>query len=277
MSPFGLKTQHIDLDKTHHAIGRPHDNYRDLMQKTPTIRSNVENHRRILVGVCTYNESENVHELLSRILGALPGVDILVVDDSSPDGTAAIVRQFAQFNDQPNVRCLVRDRRGLGGAIRAAMRESMDGGYEWFCNLDGDLSHDPADLPRLIDAVLEQDADVAVGSRYVTGGEIIGWPRYRRWMSRAINSITRRRLRLPIKDASGSFRCYRVDRLKRLNLDDNQSEGYSFLQQVLLDLHRDGAKVIEVPITFTERVSGSSKLNFREAVRSGWTVFTMKT
>ncbi|EMI42429.1 polyprenol monophosphomannose synthase [Rhodopirellula sp. SWK7] len=232
---------------------------------------------RILVGVCTYNEAGNVTSLLSRISDALPDADILVVDDDSPDGTAERVRQFAESRDRADsIKCLVRDQRGLGGAILAAMIAAIDGGYDLFCNLDADLSHDPADLPRLVAAVGD-GCDVAVGSRYVPDGEIVGWPLRRKWMSRWINLIARRRLGLPVNDASGSFRCYRVSKLAELDLDDQPSEGYSFLQEVLLKLHHHGATFTEVPITFTERTIGDSKLNFREAIRSGWTVLRMQS
>jgi len=232
--------------------------------------------QRILVGVCTYNEAGNIPDLLGRILSALPAADILVVDDNSPDGTADRVKEFAASNaGETKINVLVRDQRGLGGAIRTAMNEAIEGDYTFFCNLDADLSHDPADLPRLVDAV-RQGHDVAVGSRYVPGGRIVGWPLRRKWMSRWINRIARRRLNLPVNDASGSFRCYRVDKLAALNLNGETFDGYAFLQEVLLKLHRSGATLTEIPITFTERAIGESKLNFREAIRSGWTVLRMR-
>lgn len=231
---------------------------------------------RILVGVCTYNEADNVRELLRQITAALPTADVFVVDDNSPDGTAAAVREFAaEHGGSASIECRVRDQRGLGGAIRSAMTAAIEGGYDLFCNLDGDLSHLPADLPRLVQEVIA-GADVAVGSRYVAGGKIVGWPLRRKWMSHCINAITRRRLRLPVRDASGSFRCYRVSKLAELDLSDRSYEGYAFIQEVLMRLHRAGAKFTEVPITFTERVQGESKLSFGEAIRSGWTVFRMK-
>lgn len=242
-------------------------------ETTESMSSNL----RILVGICTYNEAGNIKAMLQRIGDALPTADILVVDDGSPDGTAARVATFAEANErQDSIRCIVREERGLGGAILAAMNASIEGGYDLFCNLDADLSHDPADLPRLVSAVAD-GFDVAVGSRYVPGGEIVGWPVRRKWMSRWINWITRFRLGLPVNDASGSFRCYRVAALSRLDLNDQPSEGYSFLQEVLLKLHRQGATFTEVPITFTERAVGDSKLDFREAVRSGWTVLRLRS
>ena len=230
------------------------------------------------MAICTYNEAGNIHEVLTRITNALPEADVLVVDDNSPDHTSELAEAFARSHESDqSVRCLVRRERGLGGAIRAAMKVAIDDRYDLFCNLDADLSHDPADLPRLVHLVASGDAEVAVGSRYVPGGAIIGWPIHRKWMSRTINAIARRQLGLPVNDASGSFRCYRVSRLAALDLDAESSDGYSFLQEVLLRLHLCGARMVELPITFTERVVGDSKLNLREAIRSGWTVFRLGT
>lgn len=230
------------------------------------------------MAICTYNEAGNIHEVLTRITTALPDADVLVVDDNSPDHTSELAEAYARSHEgDQSVRCLVRQERGLGGAIRAAMQIAIEDRYDLFCNLDADLSHDPADLPRLVHPVASGDAEVAVGSRYVPGGSIVGWPIHRKWMSRTINTIARRQLGLPVNDASGSFRCYRVSRLAALDLDAESSDGYSFLQEVLLRLHLSGARMVELPITFTERVAGDSKLNLREAIRSGWTVFRLGT
>ncbi|WP_286762844.1 MULTISPECIES: polyprenol monophosphomannose synthase [Rhodopirellula] len=233
--------------------------------------------QRILVGICTYNEAANVKTMLTKIREALPNAVCLVVDDDSPDGTAEIARRYAEESGaSDSVLVKVRkDERGLGGAIRAAMQTAIDGKYDLFCNMDADLSHDPADLPRLVSTCLDENADVVVGSRYIEGGAIVGWPWRRKVMSGLINGFTRKMLRLPVRDASGSYRCYRVRCLAGLDPPRNPSDGYAFIQEVLLRLHRDGAKCVEVPITFTERVHGTSKLNFREAMRSSLTVFRL--
>ena len=282
--------------------------------------SRTEHFPRVLVGVCTYNEAENVQSLLSRIVDAVPAADVLVIDDDSPDGTAELVRQFAAERaadasarpadppaadppaadtltnqqtgpqrsvDTGSVRVRVRTgQRGLGSAIRMAMQYAVEEGYDLFCNLDADLSHDPADLPRLIAEAAgrsggtEQTSssprvDVVIGSRYVRGGKIVGWPPYRRWMSGCLNRFTRRLLQLPVRDASGSFRCYQVDVLADLPPSHTSSNGYAFLQEVLMDLHRAGATCVEVPITFIDREAGQSKLGWREATRSAATVVKM--
>ncbi|MFG0260941.1 MAG: polyprenol monophosphomannose synthase [Novipirellula sp. JB048] len=223
---------------------------------------------RLLVGVCTYNEAENIAAMIERLRAVLPDADLLIVDDDSPDGTARIALALA--DQMAQVRVQVREHeRGLGSAIRYAMQQAIEHSYDYFLNLDGDLSHDPAQLPRLLDhAMADPEVDVVVGSRYVTGGEIVGWPWRRRVMSRMVNRFATLCLRLPVKDCSGSMRCYRVDALKRLNLGDWNSPGYSLLEEVLVLLKRDGAVMGEVPITFTDRQRGQSKLTLREAARS---------
>lgn len=235
--------------------------------------------QRVLVGICTFNESGNVESMLRRIHDAMPAADIVVVDDSSPDDTASIARSV---NTAGPGRIDVIERvgqRGLGGAIRVAMNHAIDNRYDLFVNLDADLSHDPADIPRLIAAMADR-FDVAVGSRYVPGGRIVGWPRHRRWMSGLLNGFTRRWLRLPVADASGSFRCYRVSTLASVFespgwVPADASDGYAFLQEVLQQLHAAGATFAEVPITFTDRIAGSSKLDTREAIRSVATILRL--
>ncbi|TWT76526.1 Undecaprenyl-phosphate mannosyltransferase [Planctomycetes bacterium CA13] len=223
---------------------------------------------RVLVGVCTYNEAANIRLLIDRISDALPEADILIVDDNSPDGTARIVNE--EYKDDTSIRVLVRENeRGLGGAIRRAIGEAIVGDYDFFINLDGDLSHDPAQLPSMLHKMIDSSAmAVVIGSRYVKGGKLVGWPWHRRVMSRVLNRFATLCLGLPVKDCSGSMRCYRVSSLKKVDLDQLQSQGYSLLEELLVQLNKQGAKMGEVPITFTDRERGKSKLTFREAIRS---------
>lgn len=222
---------------------------------------------RILVGVCTLNEADNIKLLIERMRAAIPAADILVVDDDSPDGTAKIVSTIAAAD--PKVRVIVRNQRGLGGAIREAIRVAVEGHYTFFLNLDGDLSHDPDQLPSLLDRARRMPrVDVVIGSRYVAGGSIMGWPFRRKLMSRLVNRFATTCLRLPVKDCSGSMRCYRVESLERIGTSTLQSEGYSVLEEILIQLHRRNASMAEVPITFHERQNGRSKLTAREAIRS---------
>ena len=223
---------------------------------------------RVLIGVCTYNESTNVQPMIARLREALPDADLLFVDDNSPDGTADLVCEKAETDSR--VRLIVRtDERGLGGAILRAAAESVSGDYDFFINLDGDLSHDPAQLPSLLQMALgNPDIDVVVGSRYIPGGKIVGWPLRRKVMSRIVNRFATLCLRLPVSDCSGSMRCYRVSALKQLDLDALKCRGYALLEELLVKMKQQGSKMAEVPITFSERQHGESKLTISEAIRS---------
>jgi len=222
----------------------------------------------VLVAVCTYQEAQNVQPLIEGLRQALPQATVLVIDDNSPDGTAETVRQI-QSSD-PQVQLIVRsNQRGLGSAIVLAMNHAVQSGYDFFVNLDADLSHDPAQLPSLLDVALEHEQiDVVIGSRYVTGGRIVGWPLRRRMMSKLVNRFATACLKLPVKDCSGSMRCYRVSALAAIGLDRLQCTGYAVLEEVLVRLHQHGSRMVEVPITFTEREAGQSKLTVGEAMRS---------
>ncbi|MGB1817866.1 MAG: polyprenol monophosphomannose synthase [Rubripirellula sp.] len=221
-----------------------------------------------MVAVCTYNEAENIELMVSGLRQALPHADVIVVDDNSPDGTAQLVRKMAESD--VSVQVLVRENeRGLGSAIRYAMQYSVDHGYDYFMNLDGDLSHSPDQMGLLFSKALEdRDLAVVVGSRYLSGGEIIGWPLRRKLMSRMVNGFATTCLRLPIRDCSGSMRCYQVSALASLGLGNLRVNGYAVLEEVLLRLHQRGERMAEVPITFTERERGYSKLTISEAMRS---------
>lgn len=222
---------------------------------------------KILVGVCTLNEAKNIESLIHHLRKAVPSADILIVDDQSEDGTSAIVSKLAESDTQ--IRLNVRTKRGLGGAIRHAMIAAIKGDYDLFINMDGDLSHSPSDLPAMLAAHLgRDDVDVVIGSRYVSGGSIEGWPLHRRWMSRLVNRFSTLCLGLPVNDCSGSMRCYRVSALRDASAADLKSNGYSILEEILVAMYREGATMVEVPITFTDRTHGESKLTIREAIRS---------
>lgn len=221
---------------------------------------------RILVGVCTLNEAKNIGELIRQIRIALPTADILVIDDSSSDGTADVVRSMAE--DDPSIRLKVRTRKGLGSAIRLAINASIRREYDLFINLDGDLSHSPESLPGMVEIMTREPAvDVVIGSRYVEGGKIEGWPKRRRVMSRMVNRFATTFLRLPVKDCSGSMRCYRVESM-RVIAHTLVSDGYSVLEEILVALNQMNATMREVPITFIDRTEGESKLTVGEAIRS---------
>ncbi len=223
---------------------------------------------RVLIAVCTLNEADNIVPLVTQLRQAIPSADVLVVDDHSPDGTAERVSTLAQHD--PQIRVLVRhDERGLGSAIRCAMKQSVEQDYEFFINLDADFSHDPAQVPLLLRrAVDPPNVDVVIGSRYARGGRVVGWPLHRKIMSGLVNRFATLCLRLPVKDCSGSMRCYRIAALRRIGVSNLQIDGYAVLEEILVVLRRHGSEFAEVPITFTERRQGHSKLTFKEAIRS---------
>ncbi|WP_164100963.1 polyprenol monophosphomannose synthase [Candidatus Laterigemmans baculatus] len=224
---------------------------------------------RLLVAVCTYNERSNLPDLVAAIHHSLPEADILVVDDDSPDGTGRWAAE--QSETVSYLRTIIRsDQRGLGGALREAIRDAVANRYAWLLNLDGDFSHDPADLPRLLERARDPEApvDVVVGTRYATGGRIEGWPLRRRVMSRMVNRFATGILRLPVSDCSGSLRCYRVAALERIEPETLRSNGYAIFEELLVRLARLGSPMAEVPITFHERRHGASKLSPGEALRA---------
>lgn len=216
---------------------------------------------RTLVAVATYNELENLPTLVEAIHTALPDADLLVVDDNSPDGTGDWADERAAAD--PRLSVIHREGKlGLGSATIAAMRHAIAGGYERIATLDADWSHPPEDLPKLIE--LSESADVAVGSRYVEGGRIEGWPLSRRVVSRVMNRLTRLLLRVPVADASGAFRVYRTATLEGIDLGQISSSGYAYLEEIVWRLAASGATFAEHPITFRDRVAGHSKANLSE-------------
>lgn len=217
---------------------------------------------RTLVALATYNEIENLPGLVDTILQKLPTADVLVVDDNSPDGTGHWCDERAQSDRR--LRCIHREGKlGLGSATIVALRDGISRGYEVVVTMDADWSHDPEYLPELVAAT--EHADVAIGSRYIEGAGVEGWPWHRRWMSRAINRLSRQLLRLPIRDTSGAFRAYRVGKLKQLDLNQIRAAGYAYLEEILWHFAQIDATFAEVPITFRERRAGKSKINVREA------------
>ena len=222
---------------------------------------------RTLVALATYNELDNLPGLVDEILRVLPEADVLVVDDNSPDGTGHWCDERAARESR--LHCIHRPGKlGLGTATLDAVRFALDRGYDIFITLDADWSHDPRHLPALIQAT--EHADVAVGSRYCAGGRIEGWPLHRRVLSRCINGLSRVLLRLPVRDSSGSYRAYRVAKLRELPLENIHAGGYAYLEEILWHLHRSGATFAEVPITFHQRRGGRSKVSLREIGGKIW-------
>jgi dolichol-phosphate mannosyltransferase len=221
---------------------------------------------RVLVVTATFDESGSILALVDRVLAIDPALQMLVVDDDSPDGTGGIV--LAAAASQPRLHCLVRrGRRGLGSAILEGLQLARGHGFEVAVNMDADFSHDPADIPRLLAALEPIGAppiDVALGSRRVPGGRIVGWPVARRVTSVLVNSFTRWVIGVPARDSTSGFRAVRLAILDRIG--DRLEEGYAFLEDMLWRIDRAGGRIIEVPITFTNRVEGTSKVGVRQAL-----------
>jgi dolichol-phosphate mannosyltransferase len=208
----------------------------------------------------TYEEALNIAEVLRRVRAATPDVDILVVDDNSPDGTAAVARAAAAELGG-NIEVEVRERKdGLGNAYRHGFRIGFDRGYDVLVQMDADLSHDPADLPRLL-AMLERGHDMTIGSRYVPGGAIPHWAWYRRAMSRYGNAYACAVLGMTVHDATSGYRAYRADALKAIDVFSTRAKGYGFQIETAYRVSGIQRAIDEVPIVFTDRVRGQSKMS----------------
>jgi dolichol-phosphate mannosyltransferase len=215
---------------------------------------------RTLVVTPTYQEADNIEEFLRRLRAAVPTADILVVDDDSPDGTGRIADGLAA--ELGPLEVLHRpEKRGLGEAYRAGFGLAMTRGYERIVQIDADLSHDPAVIPVLLQA-LDDGADVAIGSRYVSGGAIPHWPWFRRALSRYGNRYAGLVLGLPVRDATSGYRAYRSDLLTRIDFLHSRAKGYGFQMETAYRIWREGGRVQEVPIVFTDRVRGHSKMSW---------------
>jgi dolichol-phosphate mannosyltransferase len=221
---------------------------------------------RTLVVLPTYQEAANVAEVLRRLRAAVPHADVLVVDDSSPDGTADVAKATAHELGGIDV-CVRPGKAGLGSAYRAGFKEGQERGYEVLVEMDSDLSHDPAALPTLLRAV-DDGADLAVGSRYIPGGTIPRWTFVRRALSKWGNRYAAAALRLQVHDATSGYRAYRARALARLDLDKVRADGYGFQIEMTYLVARDGGRVVEVPIEFLDRSRGHSKMSTRIVIEA---------
>jgi glycosyltransferase involved in cell wall biosynthesis len=214
----------------------------------------------VLVILPTYDERETIGRVLERLVALPHGVDVLVVDDGSPDGTAEVVRRAA--DDEPRVRLLERPAKaGLASAYRLGFRRGLEEGHDLVVEMDSDLSHDPDELPRLLEAARRND--LVIGSRYVPGGSISNWSPPRVALSKAGNLYARIALGFGLHDATSGFRVFRRRLLEHLVAEPIRSEGYGFQIELAFRAWRDGYTVGEAPITFREREHGSSKISRR--------------
>lgn len=226
-----------------------------------------------LIVMPTYNERDNLPRMVARLLALPVKVDLLVVDDNSPDGTGKLADELAARH--PEVHVLHRaEKNGLGRAYLAGFKWALERGYEFIFEMDGDFSHNPDDVPAFLEAA--QDADLVLGSRYVNGIRIINWPLSRLMLSKGAAVYVRFITGMPITDPTGGYKCFRRRALEALNLAEVKSNGYSFQIELTHKLWRSGFRVAEVPIIFTERVQGHSKMSghiVREALLMVWRLF----
>jgi len=224
---------------------------------------------RVLVIIPTYNEADNVERIVRRVRSAVPGVDVLLADDNSPDGTGAIADALCAADSRVHV--LHRPgKQGLGPAYLAGFGWAHDRGYDAVVEMDADGSHAPEQLPKLLDALAR--ADVVLGSRWVRGGTVVNWPLHRLILSRGANLYTRMALGMPIKDATGGYRAYRMTALDKMDIATIASQGYCFQVDLAWRAYREGFRVVEVPITFAERERGASKMSSSVIGEALWRV-----
>ena len=225
---------------------------------------------RGLVILPTYNEAGTILEVINGVLASTPVVDVLVVDDASPDGTGKIADGVAA--GEQRVQVLHRPGKGgLGPAYLAGFRHGLERGYDAFIEMDSDLSHDPADVARLLTGAAE--ADLVIGSRYVPGGSTVNWSAGRRRLSRAGTLYAKLMLGLPLTDATSGFRCYRRELLETIPLGEITTEGYAFQIEMAWRAWTLGFNAREIPIVFTERREGASKMSRRIVAEALWRVF----
>ena len=216
-----------------------------------------------VVVIPTYDERDNVGPMAAAVLAAAPGAELLFVDDNSPDGTGDVVEEM--MKSEPRIHCLHRTKKeGLGRAYVAGFEAALGLGADMVVQMDCDFSHDPKDLPRL----LAEDADLVIGSRYVPGGGTPGWPFKRRFISRAGGVFIRVVTGMPLRDPTGGFKCWKASALRRIDFATVASAGYSFQLEMNHRAWKAGCSIREIPITFTDRTRGYSKITAGIAVES---------
>lgn len=221
-----------------------------------------------LVVIPTFNERENIGLLIDRIFAQSAPVHVLVVDDASPDGTAHVVEEKQRTYGKERLYLLVRNegKAGRGSASLKGFTIALEKGYPAAIEMDADLSHDPSDIPRFLEKL--RDADVVIGSKYVPGGKVVGWEWYRKVLSRAANLYARLILQMPIRDYTNGYRCYGPRALKLLPLLTIDGKGFTVIPQMSYQLYRQGMRLTEIPIIFTNRRRGTSNMSIREMTES---------
>jgi dolichol-phosphate mannosyltransferase len=225
---------------------------------------------KILIIIPTYNELENLPTLLPEVLSKNNGINVLIVDDNSPDGTAAFIENEMKNNNR--IHLIKRPSKlGLGTAYIAGFKFALRNGYDFIFEMDADFSHNPKEIPKFLDEI--KNSDVVLGSRYINGVNVINWPMRRLLLSSFANFYTRFITGMPVHDATGGYKCFRKEVLQAINLDKVTSNGYAFQIEMTFKAWKKGFKVKEIPIIFVDRVKGKSKMSrkiVREAVTMVW-------
>ena len=221
----------------------------------------------------TYNEGKNIESLVNQVLGPNPDYHLLIVDDNSPDGTAAIVKELQQT--YPNLSLEVRTgKAGLGTAYLFGFKWALERGYEAIVQIDADLSHDPKDVPRLVSEL--QNYDLIIGSRYVEGVSVVNWPIRRLILSYGANMYSRTVTGMPINDGTGGFKAWRGSLLRKIELNKVKSQGYSFQIEMNFRAWRQNARIKEEPIIFVDRTIGESKMSKAIMYEAIWMVWRLR-
>ena len=227
----------------------------------------------VLVIIPTYNESDNILKTIELVFEFAPDVDVLVVDDNSPDKTGNLVKKL--MKTEKRVTLMAREKKeGLGTAYVAGFKYALERDYDRIIEMDADLSHDPAEIPNFIEA--SKDADVVVGSRYLNGVNVVHWPIRRLLLSYSANIYSRVITGIPLNDTTGGFKCFRREVLEAVDLDAVHSGGYSFQLEMNFRAWCKGFKVVEIPIIFVDRTLGRSKMNFSIMVEAAKVVWQLK-
>src|SRR6266850_7800086 len=225
-----------------------------------------------LIVMPTYNERENLPRMAQRLLTLPVAVDLLVVDDNSPDGTGQIADELAAKH--PEIHVLHRqEKNGLGRAYLAGFKWALERGYEFVFEMDGDFSHNPDDIPMFLEAA--QDADLVLGSRYINGIRIINWPLSRLMLSKSAAKYVQWITGMPFTDPTGGYKCFRRRALQTIDLQNVRSNGYSFQIELTHQLWRQGMRIAEVPIIFTDRFQGRSKMTTKIMIEAFWMVWRL--
>jgi len=264
---IGYAIADIPLPEHHSLLARP-----DLLSSSSTASLNPDTGKSVVI-IPTYNEAQNIQAVLEQVMVLPDAPSVIVVDDGSPDGTAALVHALAErYPDR--IHLIERDgKQGLGKAYIAGFKYALQRDFTFVCEMDADLSHNPKDLPHLIAPVRAGITDLAIGSRYIGGVRVVDWPLSRLILSYGASIYTRLITRMPVRDVTAGFKCFHRKVLDILDFDRVQSNGYSFQIELNYRAWKKGFRLLEVPIIFTERTEGQSKMSkaiVREAMFKVW-------